>query len=234
MPIKTITVGRQGNQCVPIPATEVTVSRQHCRITHNPDNTFTIENLSSAGTRVDGITCIKKTVNNPNARVQLGPKFTATVGQLLGLPTAPRNNPGAVGGPGPKGGQQQLTFRVSHLQGVWDSYQNAIAEVRARQKKITLVRSGLGMFTMLTVPCAMVFGPTAYILTGIGFIGNLYSFFGMKNDNTPEVLENIKDQFMDLYSCPNPSCGKTLPMMSYKQLRKNHRVCPHCRCKFVD
>lgn len=215
MPQVQIIVGRQGNQKMPIPANDFTISRQHCKITQNPDKSFTIENLSANGTRINGVPYVRKIVNDSNTQIQIGEKFTATVAQLLGI-------------------KPELVFHVSHLSDVWVSYQQALAEVRARQKKVNLVRTGCGMFTMLTVPLAMVIGPAAYILTGVGFIGNLYSFFGMKNDNTPEVMENIKDQFMDLYVCPNKECGHTLPMMSYKQLRKNYKSCPHCKAKYID
>ena len=39
-----IIVGRKGQQKVPI--TDMAVSREHCKLTANPDGTFTLENLS--------------------------------------------------------------------------------------------------------------------------------------------------------------------------------------------
>ncbi len=67
-----IILGRDGTQKTPI--TDQTVSRKHCKLTVNDDGTYTLENLSASGTKVDGQSIIRTTVN-PNSRIQLGPSF---------------------------------------------------------------------------------------------------------------------------------------------------------------
>ena len=71
-----IIIGRQGTQKTPI--TDPTVSRKHCKVTDNGDGTYTIENLSPSGTKVDGVDILRTTVK-PNSRIQLGQSFSATL-----------------------------------------------------------------------------------------------------------------------------------------------------------
>ena len=47
-----IIIGRKGQQQITI--TDLSVSREHCKLTSNPDGTYTLENLSANGTFVNG------------------------------------------------------------------------------------------------------------------------------------------------------------------------------------
>ena len=73
-------VGRKGQQRTPI--TDPSVSREHCRLTSNPDGTFTLENLSANGTYVDGKSIIR-TVVTADTQITLGTGYTVRVGDLL-------------------------------------------------------------------------------------------------------------------------------------------------------
>lgn len=85
------------------------------------------------------------------------------------------------------------------------------------------------------MPCIFMFGPVGYALTGIGIIGNLYSFIGLKNDNTAEVLEQIGETFQDEYVCPNPDCNKFLGNISYRLLKKQYSMhCPYCKSEYIE
>ena len=55
-----IIVGRKGQQQAVI--TDLTVSREHCKLTDNGDGTYTVENLSANGTFVDGKNIIRTVV----------------------------------------------------------------------------------------------------------------------------------------------------------------------------
>ena len=84
-----IIIGRQGTQKTPI--TDPTVSRKHCKVTDNVDGTYTIENLSPSGTKVDGVDILRTTVK-PNSRIQLGQSFSATLVELIGIPQPTMSN----------------------------------------------------------------------------------------------------------------------------------------------
>lgn len=102
------------------------------------------------------------------------------------------------------------------------------------QRKTNLVRTGLGIFTMCAMPTIFFFGPVGYILTGIGVLGNIYSFVGMRNAETAEERQRRQDAFDDAWVCPNPDCGHSLLAKNYKLLVRNHQSCPYCKCKYVE
>ena len=164
--------------------------------------------------------------------IETAKKMTIVVnpGSKSHLGTNP--NPGPLPNPNPKPVKK---FNISHLEREWDRLQDKKKEIRAKQKKINLVRSGCGLFTMCAMPCIFMFGPVGYVLTGIGIIGNLYSFIGLKNDNTGDVLEQLNEEFQDRYVCPNPDCNKFLGNISYKLLKKQHSMhCPFCKCEYIE
>lgn len=126
-------------------------------------------------------------------------------------------------------------YNIVHLGHVWNDLIAKRKEVQARQKRINLVRSGCGVFTMCAMPCIFLFGPIGYVLTAIGIIGNIYSFVGLKNDDASDVLERLNEDFQDRYVCPNPDCNKFLGNMSYRLLKKQYSMhCPYCKCEFIE
>lgn len=126
-------------------------------------------------------------------------------------------------------------YNITHLKYVWDDLQDKKKEIHAKQKKTNLIRSGCGLFTMCAMPCCVFFGPIGYVLTGVGILGNVYSFIGLKNDNTPEVIEKLNEDFQDRYVCPNPDCNKFLGNISYKFLKKQYGMkCPYCKTDYIE
>lgn len=138
--------------------------------------------------------------------------------------------------PAAKTGQAQgRTFNISHLEYIWKGLQDDIKKIQERQKKINLVRSGCGVFTMCAMPCIILFGPIGYVLTGIGILGNIYSFVGLKKDDTTEEVTRLTEEFQDRYICPNPECNKFLGSISYKLLKRQYSMrCPYCGCGYVE
>ena len=67
-----IIVGRKGQQRTPI--TDLSVSREHCKLTSNMNGTYTIENLSANGTYIDARSVIRSVVT-PDTIIQLGATF---------------------------------------------------------------------------------------------------------------------------------------------------------------
>lgn len=234
-----IIIGRQGTQKTPI--TDPTVSRKHCKVTDNGDGTYTIENLSPSGTKVDGVDILRTTVK-PNSRIQLGQSFSATLVELIGPPQAKTKSDVQSGriihseqqSPSPKTQSDVKTFNISHLRRVWEEFNNTNLEMAESQRKTNLVRTGLGIFTMCAMPTIFFFGPVGYVLTGIGVLGNIYSFAGMRNAETAEERQRRQDAFDDAWVCPNPECGHSLLAKNYKLLVRNHQSCPYCKCKYVE
>lgn len=127
------------------------------------------------------------------------------------------------------------TFNISHLEDVWNDLKAKKKEIQAKQKKTNLIRTGCSAFTLCTVPLAQVVGPGAYALSGIGLIGALYGFFGIKNDKTADVMDQLNEDFQDKYVCPNPDCGKFLGNYSYKLMKKQYGMkCPYCKSNYVE
>ena len=234
-----IIIGRQGTQKTPI--TDPTVSRKHCKVTDNGDGTYTIENLSPSGTKVDGVDILRTTVKL-NSRIQLGQSFSATLVELIGIPQektesnkqSARINHSEQQSSSPKTQSDVKTFNISHLRKVWEDYNNTNLEMAESQRKTNLVRTGLGIFTMCAMPTIFFFGPVGYILTGIGVLGNIYSFAGMRNAETAEERQRRQDAFDDAWVCPNPDCGHSLLAKNYKLLVRNHQSCPYCKCRYVE
>lgn len=76
-----ILVGRGGNQSMPI--SDETVSRIHCKIEVLDNGYIAVTNLSTAGTMLNGQKLIKRTLVQKNDILQLGPKFQASVNDLI-------------------------------------------------------------------------------------------------------------------------------------------------------
>lgn len=231
-----IIIGKQGTQRLSI--TEPTVSRRHCRVTTNGDGTYTIENLSQNGTKVDGVDIIRTTVR-PDSRIQLGPRFSATLAELIGsaasinvVRQSQRSEMSYQ--PSVNVKNDVRTFNISHLRRVWDDFNQENIEMSRKQQKVNLIRTGFGIFTMCATPTIFLLGPVGYLFTGIGILGNIYSFVGMKNAETAEEKQGRQDTFDEAWVCPNPDCGRTLLAKNYKLLLRNYQSCPYCKCKYVE
>ncbi|MDE7081590.1 MAG: FHA domain-containing protein [Muribaculaceae bacterium] len=234
-----IIIGRQGTQKTPI--TDPTVSRRHCKVTVNGDGSYTLENLSQSGTIVNGNPIIRATVG-PDTRIQLGQSYSATLGELIGLSATKSSHqtsatPSSSVPAGASGGQQSAspkTYSITHLQHVWNDFNNTNLEMENTQRRTNLVRAGLGIFTMCAMPLCYFFGPVGYVLTAVGILGNIYSFVGIKNAETAEERQSRRDAFDDAWICPNPECGHSLMAKNYRMLVRNHQSCPYCKCKYIE
>lgn len=232
-----IIIGRRGNQRMTI--TDLTVSKEHCKVWQNPDGSYTVENISkSTYTLVDGKEIVR-TKATLNSEIQLGPHFKATLGALIGArgPVGPSNpgndNRDTVRGPQGPGGKGP-TYNIAHLKHIYEDFEKTNLEMAEKQRKINQTRTGLGILTMCAMPTIFLIGPAGYVLTGIGVIGNIFSFIGMKNSESAEERKKRQDAFDDAWVCPNPDCGRTLPAKNYKMLKRNHTSCPFCKCKYVE
>lgn len=235
-----IIIGRQGTQKTPI--TDPSVSRKHCKVTDNGDGTYTIENLSPSGTKVDGVEIVRTTAK-PNSRIQFGQSFSATLVELIGAPQSkpasqPASQPKASANPqsSAKPQQEVKTFNISHLKKVWEDFNQTNLEMADARRKTNLVRAGGMIFTMGGgVIVALTALPTlGLICSGVGIVSVIYSFAGMKNEETAAERQRRQDAFDDAWVCPNPDCNHSLLAKNYRMLVKNHKSCPYCKCNYVE
>lgn len=224
-----IIIGRQGTQKTPI--NDPSVSRRHCKVTDNGDGTYTVENLSASGTKVDGVEIVRAAAK-PDSRIQLGQSYSAVLKDLIAGP-APRQQ-AQQKTPQPQQSQEPKTFKISHLRRVWEDFNQTNLEMADAQRKTNLIRTGLGVFTMCAMPTIFFFGPVGYVLTGIGVLGNIYSFAGMRNAETAAQRQQRQDAFDDAWVCPNPECRHSINAKNYKMLVRNYKSCPYCKCKYVE
>lgn len=219
----------------------------HACISVDEKGVLTLENLKSQNvTFVNGKEIVSKRVT-VNTDVQLGrDRYSVQIatiieaaGRLVGANVIRQGqaagsnqagNSGTVPPPAPK-----QKFNIRHLEMVYDNMKAEQRRIKEGQRRLTLIRSAAGIFTSCALLASFVFGQFAYILTGIGVLGNIYTLFVMKNNDTTEEMERINEEFQDRYVCPNPDCQKFLGNMRYKLLRKQYSMqCPHCKCGFVD
>lgn len=76
-----ILVGRGGNQSLNI--SDESVSKIHCKLEVSDSGMITLTNLSAAGTWLNDVKVIKRTVVKPTDELRLGPSFTVQVKDLL-------------------------------------------------------------------------------------------------------------------------------------------------------
>lgn len=223
-----IIIGRKGTQKTQI--TDPTVSREHCKVTVNGDGTFTIENLSQSGTKVDGRDIIRSTVTQDSV-IQLGQSFKATLRELIGnVSTSSKITPQQSA----TAAKEVPTFCINHLRDIWNAYDDANTELAEKNRSMNLIRTAAPIFTIGAAAVSKFF-PYAWILTGFGVMATGYGFLGMKNSETPKQRKERQEEFEEKWICPNPKCGKYLPKVSYKQLIRNYSfTCPYCKCKYVE
>lgn len=234
-----IIIGREGQQAIPI--SDRTVSRRHCSLSPQGDGSYVLTNLSRGVTKVNGVDVVRKTVFADTV-IELGPRFRASVAQLLNLPQTPGASAGYPGGGGVSAGYGQMggapqpqapTVNVRHLERIWDDYNYQTIENAKKNKNANLIRTGSMVFTMSSGIVSFLFPEVivmGLIFSGIGVIGVLYGFIAMKNGEGPEESQERRERFMSYYCCPK--CHGSLPVMSYKLLRQNYRSCPRCKARF--
>lgn len=209
--------------------------KAHLSLKIDQEGKISVTNLKDTNiTMVNGTQVVSKKINHTD-NIELGvERFSLPLNIVLGSFKKLIGNPHS--GPEPGGSAQKTetkTFNISHLERVWNKFNDKNIEVAEKQRKINLTRTGLGIFTMCAVPTIFFLGPIGYVLTGIGVLGNLYGFWGMKNSETSVERQKRQDEFDDNWICPNPECGRSLQAKNYKMLERNYKSCPHCKSKYV-
>lgn len=224
-----IIVGRKGQQHIVI--TDLSVSREHCKLTSNPDGTYTLENLSTNGTFVDGRSVVRSIVTKDTI-LQLGTSFKISVMELL-PPEICKVSESSKTQIDTK--QQEYEAKFRRLKNVYDKY---TADKIALQKE-----AGMNNFyRMLPMTLLSLVGLGAAAIPALGSIAPIIAIVGIglliyslvksyngSKDN-PERMEALNKQFMIDYVCPK--CGNFLGFVPYETLA-NKSVCSFCKCKWT-
>lgn len=235
-----IIVGRKGTQRTPI--SDLTVSREHCKITIQANGSLILENLSSVGTFINGVSVIKTTVT-PEDIIQLGPQFSIKVKDLLPQQTTPSNAPkvapvpnnGPVAANSPKAEESKsYASEFDRLKYVYEKYTNDKIAIQKESSMNNFYRMlpmsivGLiGLGTMF-IPSLRDIAPFTGVL-GIGlFAFSLIRGYNLSKE-TPERMQTLNDQFMIDYVCPK--CKNFLGFLPFESL-KNRGTCNSCKCNW--
>lgn len=212
------TIGYPG--CVPgsvsrcIPLQKVA----HAQIAIDKNGEMTLTNLKPANvTYVNGVEIMSKHITL-SSQISLGQDRYAIDLNVI-LATAEKLVP--------------VEYDISPLEAVWNTYRAGLKQLRDKQNRINLIRAASGILTSCAILASIQIGRSGYILTAIGVLGNIYCFFGMKNDNTADKQERLTEEFQEHYVCPK--CNKFLGNYPYKLMKKQYGMqCPYCKCKFIE
>lgn len=232
-----IIVGRQGTQRTPI--TDMSVSRQHCKLITHAGGTYTIENLSANGTFVNGNSIIR-TVVTPDTIVRLGANFTISVRDLLPLQAAAKSQQPQPSSP-PKvqdktdPNQERYEREFRKLKAVYDRYSEQKVAIQKEAGMVNFYRM-LPMTLLAIVSMGASFIPglgnlsPIIAVAGLGLlVFSLFKSYGSTNNN-PEKMEELNRQFQIDYVCPK--CGNFLGFLPYETLA-NKSTCNFCKCKWT-
>jgi pSer/pThr/pTyr-binding forkhead associated (FHA) protein len=221
-----IIVGRKGTQRTPI--IDLTVSREHCKLSIEPDGTIWLENISDTGTFVDEVSIVRKRVY-PESIIRLGPSFKISVENLLPLPTTSDSPANSKADDDTNYAQEFAKLKV-----VYNKYSQEKLAIQKeagvtnfmRMLPMTLLSLvGLGS---AAIPALRDIAPFIAIAgAGLLIYSLVKSYNGSKNN--PERLQALDKQFMIDYVCPK--CKTFLGFIPYESLY-NKKQCSYCKCKW--
>lgn len=212
----------------------------HVRLSVTADGNIVLSNMKATNmTYVNGVAIASKRLTGQET-VELGAdRYRLDIKNVLSAAQMFVGNNATTGNtnkePKNKKDIPEMSYDISHLREVWMRFNEGKMAVATRQRKVNMIRAGSALFTMCSMPCIIIFENRAIglILTGIGIIGNLVSFLGLKQENAAKTVDELTEQFQDNYVCPH--CHKFLGMMSYKLMKNMTGMkCPHCKCGFSE
>lgn len=242
-----LTIGReQGKQRLQITADNGTVkyygnpgsvpksvSRQHCKLEVINDNELLITNIKPENkTMVNGIAIMKKHIGY-NDLVELGKdKYMLSMPAIINAFTQQ-----AVPNTGKQNQQQAQTYSISHLEKVWNDYNQAKLDAQIQQAKENAVSSVTGLFSMGAILAGLFPGVPAglrIIIYVIAFSLAGYFFYSRirKASYYPKFYQDLDHELHKHYVCPNPDCHHFLGYQHFEDLEKGKK-CPYCGSKFV-
>ena len=200
------------------------VSREHVAITVDEDaDRYFIENMKPANeVLVNGISVMRREVGLGDMINLGGDRYPVRVSDIVGSFVKEKVD-------------------ISHLQWIWDEYDNFLLKQQTKNQRVGLIQRASGL---LTTGAILIGGiQTAmsqnsgnvrdysylwlYALAAAVGVGMLiWSFTQTK---APKINKIKKEQFLEQYACPK--CGISFGMQPYKQLITRGK-CYNCGVQF--
>ena len=195
------------------------VSRQHCEIKISDDGRISIKNLKAENiTYVNGLEVLAKNISETDT-VQIGhSKFAVDLPMIL-KDLIPK------------------VVDIRPLEKVWNDYNEKVRKLKIEQGRLNALSRVSGIFSMLAIASGLLLkGQDNYlyywlygaaILLTVGFTVVSY----VNASRIPQKLEELDEQFMRDYVCPNPECHRFLGKIHYSVLSQNS-CCQFCKVKY--
>lgn len=193
------------------------VSRRHCMVTVNDDQSVTIEDITENNYMfVNGADCKRRKNVRMDDRIELGPdRYVLELDAII------------------KGLSAQQTWHIAHLEKIYNDYHQTKLDIQIKQWKISALTSLPGVLMMTSAILAVFLPAVRFLMIAIA-VAFAIAFAVIRSRNTnPLKLKKLDEDFRESYVCPNPTCGRFLGSMTYKDLLKN-RVCPYCKAKYIE
>ncbi|MBR5086559.1 MAG: FHA domain-containing protein [Muribaculaceae bacterium] len=196
------------------------VSREHVAISVDEDNDrYFLENLKPTNeVLVNGISVMKREVGLGDLINLGGDRYPVRVADVVGSFVKEKVD-------------------ISHLQWVWNDYDNFLLSQQTKNQRVGLIQRASGL---LTTGAILIGGLQAAIGRGKG-TGYLWLYglaaavgvgmliWSFTQTKAPEKNRMRKEQFLEQYSCPK--CGISFGQQPYKQLVKRGK-CYNCGVQF--
>ncbi|MDE6295033.1 MAG: FHA domain-containing protein [Muribaculaceae bacterium] len=240
--------------CVPNSVSRCRINEQiaHARLNVEQSGALILRNLKPQNvTFVNGSEIISKRVN-PSDNIELGADhFSVSIEMILKAAetivsrTQNNNSTGSFQNQyhaaenKSRNSSQTKKFGISHLEKVWNQYEEEMDRiVREQQKnaKRRMIPLMLGIvFTLVSAILAECVSLEALYITIPTSIITLLAYILIfnKKDTSYEDRKAINEKLFDNYVCPNPECRKFLGNMSYRMIRRQYSMhCPYCKCEY--
>lgn len=195
------------------------VSRQHCSVVIDDNHSITIEDVTDNNFMyINGDDCKRRKNVKLEDCIELGPDH-----YVLNLESIV------------KGIAAQQTWHIAHLEKIYNDYHQAKLDNQIKQGKLGALSALPGVLSMTSIGvAAFVDGARLPMIIAAAIFAGAFAAIRIKNaKEVPLKLKKMDEDFKETYVCPNPTCGRFLGSMSYKDLIKN-RYCPYCKAKFTE
>ena len=197
----------------------MSVSRKHCHVTIGEDAIVSIEDITSNNfLYINGLDCKKKGNLKIGDTIELGPdKYRLDLEGIV------------------KGLASQQSVSISHLEEVFNTYQQEKINTQVSQGRFNALSALPGVLSMTSIGLAVFIPNVRIVMIVIAAVFALaFALIRYRNaSKLPLKTKQLEETFREKYVCPNPACGHFLGMTPYKELLKN-RTCPYCKSKFTE
>jgi len=195
----------------------MTVSREHCLLELNSDDTYTVTNIKLQNiTSVNGLAVQSKQVT-PNDVITLGSDNYRLDWQYVKS-------------------MFPAVADIRPLEKVWNEYKSRIDKLNRERERFIVIRTSTAGLMALSGLLGILLGrqnTIAIIPAALVFICSLIFFIKAWRDvdKRPKLIAQAENKFQEQYVCPH--CKRLLDNYSYKKLSRNYDACPFCKAKFI-